>query len=396
MRPRQGITELFSTFLQFDADRFRGWVTDPRLRRSMERSSTQPHPTEPIEDFWVLYWHKAWQAQTHRLARDHLAAYLQEVCYWAAQKVASRFANPQFQLSDCFQVAIARLDKVLQGFNPEHSFSLKSYASLTFGSVLKDTLRQRQVVDICTPWALLNKLSKKRLIESLKYIGLAPDTIDRHVLAWTCFNAFYAPSEVPNRTASTRKLLKPEPETWKTIAKLYNQQRQMQPFPSAPEASPGEIEAWMMACANAVRQYLYPTAISINAPILGQEEGELLDMLQDSEAEVGITVMIAQEESSRAGQINAVLSKAIEHLDPETQKLLQLYYVQELTQQQIAEHLNVKQYNISRQLSRVKRSLQRSLADWSHETLHISPSLDVLEAMSTALEEWLKTHYSQR
>ncbi len=35
MRSRQGITELFTTFLQFDADRVIGWAVDAKLRRNM-------------------------------------------------------------------------------------------------------------------------------------------------------------------------------------------------------------------------------------------------------------------------------------------------------------------------------------------------------------------------
>jgi len=34
MHPRQSIIEIFSTFLQFEGDRFHNWATDARLRRS--------------------------------------------------------------------------------------------------------------------------------------------------------------------------------------------------------------------------------------------------------------------------------------------------------------------------------------------------------------------------
>ncbi|RUR83010.1 hypothetical protein ACF3DV_29980 [Chlorogloeopsis fritschii PCC 9212] len=35
MHPRKSVIEIFSTFLQFDADHFGGWATDAKLRRSM-------------------------------------------------------------------------------------------------------------------------------------------------------------------------------------------------------------------------------------------------------------------------------------------------------------------------------------------------------------------------
>jgi RNA polymerase sigma factor (sigma-70 family) len=393
MRPRQGITELFSTFLQFDSDRFRGWATDAKLRRSMERRLAELPQPEHSENFWAVYWYQAWR--TNQLAQGHLSAYLQEICYWAAQKTAAHFESTQFQLFDCFQVAIASLDKVLQGFDATRNFSLKGYASFKFRSLIKDVLRQRHITDICTPWALLHKLSKRRLVESLQNAGLSSEVIQRYVLAWTCFNALYAPTEVPTRTATTRKLVKPAPEVWQAIAKLYQQQCQTQLPPGASAATPEQLENWMLACATAARQYLYPTAVSINAPRPGQEEGELLDNLPAADSETALSAMIAEEETDRFSQINRVLSQAIQQLDSDAQQLLQLYYLQELTQQQIAKQLNIQQYSVSRQLTRVKRSLQRSLVEWSQETLHISPNLDVLESMSTALEEWLKVHYSR-
>ena len=58
MRPRQGITEVFSTFLQFDADRFSTWVAEPRLRRSMQANLARQRQMDSREEFWVLYWYK--------------------------------------------------------------------------------------------------------------------------------------------------------------------------------------------------------------------------------------------------------------------------------------------------------------------------------------------------
>ncbi|MBD0301088.1 MAG: sigma-70 family RNA polymerase sigma factor, partial [Tolypothrix sp. T3-bin4] len=86
MHSRQGIVEIFSTFVQFDGDAFSRWVSDPKLRRSMhncvERSSG-----EECETFWAIYWHRIWQNQANPLAAAHIAAYLQEVCYWVAKKI---------------------------------------------------------------------------------------------------------------------------------------------------------------------------------------------------------------------------------------------------------------------------------------------------------------------
>ncbi len=393
MRPRQSITEVFSTFLEFDADRVRGWATEPKLRRSMQTSLARLPKPETSEHFWVLYWHKLWQNQPASLADAHLSAYLQEACYWAAQKTMTSFANAQYTLSDCFQMAIARVDKVLKGFNPQLGFSLSSYASAIFSSVLRESLRQQQEVDICSNWSLLRKLSQKRLVKSLQNAGLTPETIACYLLAWNCFKTQY----VPVQATVTRKLPKPDRTTWIAIVELYNRGcRQL--TPPGPEGSPEKLEKWMIACAKAARDYLYPTFTSINAPKPGQAFSELLDDLPESQQESLLTQLIDQEEQqsrhSQQTQLNAVLVEALAKLAPEAQRILQMYYSQEFTQQQIAKQLEMKQYTVSRRLTKSKESLLLTLAGWSKEALHISLTSEVLNYTTIVLEEWLKAYYS--
>jgi RNA polymerase sigma factor (sigma-70 family) len=265
MRPRKDLIELFSTFLQFDHDRVRNWLADSRLKRSMQSQLNLPESistpqADVSENFWALYWHKQWQTQPTSLARGHLSAYAQEPCYWAAQKTTLGFVSTQYTLADCFQMAIAGFDKLLKGFNSSQGFNFKNYASATFSSLIRETLRQRQEVDICTDWALLRKLSQKRLVEALQNLGATPTAIANMVWAWSCFKTVY----VPTQTSGTRKLPKPTPEAWEAIASLYNRDRHIQIATSTPSASIEQLEKWLTHCAKAARQYLYPTAISIN------------------------------------------------------------------------------------------------------------------------------------
>lgn len=395
MRPRQDIVEIFSTFLQFNADRFSGWATEPRLRRSMQSCLTRSPQPETEENFWALYWYKVWQAQPTGIAGVHLAAYLQEACYWAAQKTMTGFSSTQHTLSDCFQIVIARLDKVLKGFNSQQGFSLKNYASAIFTSVIKEALRQRQEVDICTDWALLRKLSHKRLEESLQNVGLSSETIASYLLAWNCFKTVY----VPTTASATRQLPRPDRTTWEAIAQLYNAERRSRLHRPGPECRAETLEQWMVACAKAARSYLYPTLTSINTPKPGQESGEWLDNLPELQGESLLTDLITTEEvqsrQSQQAQMNAVLLAALEQLDLQTQQLLQLYYGQGLTQQQMALQLEMKQYTVSRRLTKFRKSLLRALAQWSQETLHISLTSDVIKDISAVLDEWLQGHYSQ-
>ncbi|MFB2833240.1 sigma-70 family RNA polymerase sigma factor, partial [Floridanema evergladense] len=202
----------------------------------------------------------------------------------------------------------------------------------------------------------------------------------------------------PEQATGTRKLPAPDKATWEAIANYYNQQRIAQLQPGASEVNPELLEKWLTSCAKAARNYLYPSMVSLNAPKSGQETDEFIDSLPETATESLLTEMIAQEEvQNRAEQlsgINAVLSGAIAKLDPEAQNIIKLYYGQNLTQHQIAQQLEIKQYTVSRRLTKAKESLLLALAQWSQDTLHISPNSNVLKDISIVMEEWLKDNLS--
>jgi RNA polymerase sigma factor (sigma-70 family) len=393
MRPRQNIIDIFSTFLQFEADRFSSWVTDPKLRRSMHNCLGQLPDAQASENFWALYWHKRWKAQPTVLVEAHLSAYLQETCYWSTQRVIPRSTSLPCKLSDYFQIAIAQVPKILNSCDPEQRATLKSYSQVAFGNIIRDALRQQQQIDLCNDWGLLLKLSRKRLKESLQHAGLTDQTIARYLLAWTCFEAGYVLSNSPG----IRKIQRPNPATWDAIANLYNTQRQTQLNPPGEECTPETLEKWLLYCANQARSHLYPKVTSLNVPKPGQGAGELLDDLPEAASESLLAGMIEREEAqtrqTQQTQIHAVLTAALAQLDSQAETLMQLYYRQGLTQQQIAQQLEVKQYTVSRRLTKARESLLLALTRWSKETLHISTTSNVVKHISTVLEEWLQDYY---
>jgi RNA polymerase sigma factor (sigma-70 family) len=392
MHPRQTIIELFSTFLEFAEDQVRDWVSVPRLRRSMQNGLKQFPESKSSENFWVIYWYKLWQQQSHTLAREHLSAYLQETCYWSAQKIVNRLANARHRLSDCFQIAIAEIDKVLKGFNPQQGFSLKSYASATFKGVIIDTLRQQREVDFCSDWALLHRLSQKRLEKSLTHAGVSSDQIERYWLAWTCFKNLYT----QKHPADTQQLPPPDRATWNAIAQLYNSQRHSQLSSPGEECSPETLEHWLTQCVKWVRHYLYPQVTSLNQPKPGKESDELGDYLL-GEQESLLTEIIAEEETqqreAQKNQLHRVLVLALKRLQTQEQQILQLYYGQGLTQQQIGQHFDMKQYTVSRKLAKACESLLMALASWYQQISDVSLNSSVLKDMSSVMEEWLQEYF---
>jgi len=392
MISRHGITELFSTFAQFSGDRFARWVADGSLQRSMVRTQQQiGEQGATSESFWVVFWHKAWQ-NTSKTATGHLAAYLQEACYWAAHKLSSS-TGMQSGVADCFQMAIAALPVVLKGYNPEQGASLKTYASLVFGNTIRDYLRQQREADRRSDWGLLRKLSQKQLTEALQAAGFSEAAIASYRLAWMGFKTVCTPQDAP----ATRQLSRPTAPMWDAMTQLYNQQREQLPVP-IPTATPDQLESWLLICAKQARAYLHPTLTSTNLPKGEAGSGEIQDDLPDVEDRSPLAALIIedelQERQTQRSQVQQVLTTALESLDAESQLLLQLYLGQGLTQQEIAAELGIKQYTISRRLTSVREKLLLALAKWSQETLHISLTSTVVKGMSAILEEWLQEKFS--
>jgi RNA polymerase sigma factor (sigma-70 family) len=392
MQLRKTPIEMFATFAQLSADRFEGWSTDAQLQGNMKRQMANIPQTS--EQFWTLYWYQFWQQQSHSFAFRHLIAYLQEAALWAAQKRQTTLYNSAHSLADYFQMAMLSCDRVLQGYDPQYGSRLKDYAKAVFHSAIKNTLRQQGDIDICSDWALLRKISQKRLLKALKLQGHPPETCDRYRLAWDCYKAVHNP-----KNQGSQRLPPPTPAHWDAIAHLYNQQRQQQLSPGATAIAPEILQTWLHQCTQAIRAYLYPPVLSLNAPLSTPESSEWLETLRDSPNQTTLDRFIQDEEEQRQQQhrqqIEQTLTEAIAALSAPEQTLLQLYYQQQLTQSEIAQKLDSKQYTVSRRLSRLRAQLLKALVQ---SPLAISaPSLapDTIHQIGIILEEWLTQYFRQ-
>ena len=85
-----------------------------------------------------------------------------------------------------------------------------------------------------------------------------------------------------------------------------------------------------------------------------------MDSLTEDKQESLLAGLIAAEEEQvrqqQKNQINQVFTAALATLEPQVQQLLELYYAQGLTQQEMAKQLDLKQYTISRRFSKAQRN----------------------------------------
>lgn len=393
MIPRQTISELFSTFLQFEGNTFQCWATDPRLLRSIRRHIESLGQQKLSDSFWVTYWYKKWMKRPDYIAEAHLFAYLQEACYWSGHKALKNYAHLPYTLSDYCQLAGMNIKKVLQTYKPERNSNIKLYAVTVLLRAIRDLLRQRKETDNCTPWALLRKISKKRFTEALARTGLGPEIIAQYCLAWSCFNQQY----IVKQANGSSQLPKPDPATWQAITQLYNAQRQHQMIALGLDGTPKMIEEWLVQCAQWVRDYLYPNMVSLNQPKSGAPPTQWQDDLPAEDLDEPLTALIAieqlEERNQQRAQLTTVLTTALDHLSPKIQTMLSLYYGHSLTQQQIAQKLEIKQYSVSRSLTKARTTLLNEVVQWSQTSLHISPNSNLIINSGAIIDDWLKCHY---
>ncbi|NEQ50920.1 MAG: sigma-70 family RNA polymerase sigma factor [Leptolyngbya sp. SIO3F4] len=391
MHSRTDILTIFSTFIQFAGDRFDIWISDPRLARSMQQALLQTDTTDRSEKFWTLHWYRLQQRNTK--AARHLWAYLQEPCYWAADRVTRRFSMVQCSLADGFQIAIANVDRILIGYNPDYGSTLKAYAHTSFGNCIRDQLRQRQEINISSDWGLLRRLSQTQLTQALLTAGFIE--IASYILIWRCFKAVCTPE--PGRPV--RSLPTPSNKQFEAITNRYNQMRQQLPTTSIDSQliNTQQLTMELTKLANIARAYLNPTITSLNQPQYDDSGEEQLDALptNDNPMKKLLDEEDYVQQQQYMEQIGEILENSLSDLDQSSQTLLSLYYQQTYTQTDIARQLNIQQYQVSRKLSRIRRQLLLSIVSWSKETLHIPKESTILGDVSEVIHEWLQHHYSQ-
>jgi RNA polymerase sigma factor (sigma-70 family) len=306
--------------------------------------------------------------------------------------MTQRLNNSQYTLADYFQIAHIEIPRVWKGFAPDRGSNLKSYAKLVLTNALKDLLRQRQAADVCSNWSLLRKVSKKRIGEVLLQRGITEPEASQYQLAWFCFKTLYTPSD-----SQGERLPEPKDSLWTEIVELYNSQRQQHLTPPGATLTATQIATRLTKLSEWTRAYLYPTLDSLNRSKTDEAGGgEVQDDLTDSSSESLLDIEIEREEierrTSQQSQLQTILTQALANLSPELREVLQLFYRDGLSQQELSERLQTSQPTVSRRLKKAEEELLAALLTWIESQMNKFPDPNELKIISTNLKEWLSSH----
>ncbi|WP_413167606.1 hypothetical protein ACL6C3_13110 [Capilliphycus salinus ALCB114379] len=425
MNKREDIVQKFSTFLSF-GDRQFTWQPDPKLEQQMKRL-VQSDP-EAKEEFWARYFLKRLREvsppetdteteylgiykENHHtcspvLTRDqtleistliatrHLSAYLQEACFWAAQKsfYKYKFLRHKYPLEEYLQIAssFANLPgKLLKNFDLERSESkMIAYAKTAiFRFVRNKIYRQNREskIEKFGNYGLLKNLSFKELNLALSSQGFEPLEIDLYGLAWQSFNKFYqSHKRVENQNLPDDQYREDLKQITEDCNQRLNQQTSIDL--SRIVVNEDKIQEMLTICIKAARNYRTKQFCPL------EECNKISDPTLTP-----LDIAVQEEERQ---QVQLLVSKLFTAIPEAGQIMLILWQGLNLTQSEIATVMKSKypelqkQYQVARHLAKHKKNILKNfIGEWNQDNPnHSINSEQDLERIQDALDDCFQHH----
>lgn len=367
MKKREDIVQKFSTFLCFGDDRNKNtqWQTDVELERHI-KTLVESDP-EAKEEFWARYFLRASDTSTPKHSQ-HLCAYLQEACLWAAQRTYQRFRvmRHKYDLQEYFQIAYLAANpplKLLKNFNFDYpDTKIESYAKTAIIRSVSNIIYHQDLEarrDKFSDYGLLKDITGKELREALTARAFNQEKINRYYLIWKAFDEIYQ----PKHSQGSRCIVPPNSEQIQQIAAHYNQH-----LHPATAIGDEEIQEVLLICIAATREQRTKRCVPLE------------DYENISDPSKNTWEKLIQQEILQ--QVESIVLRLFSNLPQNGQTLLKLWLGLNLTQTEIAAVLKnqypefQKQYQVARHLSRYTRSLLKDLVS-ELQTIHEEITPDI-------------------
>jgi len=384
---REEIDKQFSTFLLIVDNSWLSlrWQIDTRLKHNIVKLLENIPDEESLANKLLVSLRQ--RENVNKLAQDHLIAYLQESCYWAAQKVHKRLGcltvslkwGDYFQLSNLY---VADPQKLLKSYQVDLGSKIRNYAQNRLEDKIADSAYAQQNWIRASDWGLLRKISQRRRKELLSLWGLSPEKLNQYLLAWNCFEQIYTPTKEkkPGKlNAPTEQKFLQILELYVSLANNYN--------PPLPTITLEQLKKILDGCISAARKYVNPEVIS---------PPDYFDL--SSERDNNYSSLEAQEDELQRVTLIQSLTKAIASQAPELQLIWKLWKGLGLTQQEIVAVMGVnypgyvsKQDQISRKLEKMRKQLLEHLV---REYMALSKiNSEIITRLKAALDQYLAQYY---
>lgn len=373
---RKHLVEQFSTFLEVD-DRNdylnNGWQSSPRLRHHIVKAiATDPNAKE---EYWAKYWlTQVFQNNQDSLARGHLAAYLEEVCYLTIIKITPVLSAYNLRKVDSFLIAreaALKVEKIFKTYDFKSS-GVKTYAQFRIQGEVLQTLRRGREEDKYSWSALLRNTSKKRLREVLTKAGFKEQEFSRFLLAFDSFKSKY----VPTKQKGSQQLQPPTAKQLAEIALFYRQCH-----PKKEPITVEEIQRLLDTSVKLLKETSIKSFTSLDELDLEREDLAVTD--NSGEA----------SDSDDRQQVKSVLVNAFMQFAPTERQMLELAMGLNLNQGDLTDVFGYqKQFQVSRDLKKKRTELLKVFAEWSAANFGVKLSSQQLGNLDKIVKEWLENY----
>jgi DNA-directed RNA polymerase specialized sigma subunit len=100
-----------------------------------------------------------------------------------------------------------------------------------------------------------------------------------------------------------------------------------------------------------------------------------------------------QERQQQRSQLHQMLAAALASLDETAQKILGLFYRENLSQQELADRMAMSQPTVSRRLKKAEEALLQKMLEHLRGEMNKLPDPSELKHISIALKDWLASYY---
>lgn len=364
------------------------WRTEPKLFASIELLVSQIEPSRSIDE---------WKRET-QLAHylfEQLKLYPEEKLfnlYWVAfllnrcEKVTKTICSfmpaipSQIFFADLFMMSfevICKPSKFFVNFDEQRLKldywypTLKRFSDRKIKQVLFPKVREITGIKTLgqTNLGLASRASRKQVIIALQS-SKSHEEISPYLLAWQCFQ------EV--RKSMNLNLKSFQPEHFQQIADRYNQLLKREQ-----NINGEKIKLCLESIGLEIRRLLELSVTSLDRQT-EESETSLIDKLA-SELSLNQDFLWDREIEQRIVELQNFIHPLLENLEKIDKQLLLLRYALCLKQTQMSRELgNIQQYQISRQLERLRDHIFREICQWIERYLKIEPcsqGIDEIEAV---------------
>lgn len=354
MSMRHNLRDKFSTFLIIEDDQGNRyhWIVDPRLRRSFDAVLALDSYADATEEEIVRYFWNNLRNSNPRIveiSRSHLAAYLQETCYFITKKLCIQMGKKNsLRARDALSFVHQSIcqPNFFKRYNPTKKAKLITYASRAIRNILLDFLTDTVAR---SDWGRFYHLAQVRLREILVSMNFRPY---RNSEDYVYIHRFYIEICPPLGNNAVRT--KPNSEQLQAICDLYNSQfSQNNDFVAL---NPQEALQIMQDCIGTILriQRIENSPLSLDAPINSSDDSEtssLIDVIAQSSQYQDQSVLEDDQLSDLTdldAKLTHIVNQEIESLTLERQSIFLLLHGFNCKMIKFAPLYGVNQSNISR------------------------------------------------